>query len=92
LPDGAKIAELNEYILLDQMLDVLKERIQQFNDIMEPELYASLSTVCNLLSEKGMGKAYAKGIIQQAKRGLNAIDTSLFSIKNIANTEILDKV
>lgn len=91
LPDGTKFAELSEYLMLDQMLEVFIERIKQFNDIMEPELYASLSTLCNVLKQKGMGESYGRGLIPVIKRCLNAVDTSLFSREHM-DTSILEKV
>lgn len=83
---------LNEYQSLNQMADVLDERISQFGELMEPELYASVSTVHNLLKEKNIEKQHMGSIIQQSKRGIAAIDTSLFSKDNIGGIEILDKV
>ncbi|QLH05986.1 hypothetical protein [Nitrosopumilus ureiphilus] len=91
-PNGKKAIELDEYQSLHNMADVLNERISQFGKLMEPELYASVSTVRNLLKERNMGKENMDFIIQQSKRSINAIDTSLFSKDHIIGTEILEKV
>jgi len=92
LPDGRKVGELNEYQMLDQDVDILNEKISQFGDLMTPELYASVSTVRNLLKEKRMGEQHMNNIIQQSKRSINAIDESLFSKDNISGIEVLEKV
>lgn len=92
LQDGTKVGELSEYQMLSFVGKTLDERILQFGSLMDPELYASTNTVRNLLHGSNIGKLHMKSIIDQSKRGIRALDTSLFSTEHINGIDILDKV